>query len=273
MEDKNIKEIIVSYIPERFAEDAGYREGHVRIINPLHECGIAGLHLPDMKIIAGDLAAGGNVECIAGSNCMSHEEKMIRGFVINRKKSSLVERLEAVNAFLPAMDNWAVCDSFCCDTKWVKKIRTDAERKMLWDHLADKAYSGKEFQVRYALIMAMCHYLDDQWMPDVFALLEDIRLDSIESSYRKGKTSRTRTVRLEKRGIFYHVCEEDAGFCQGEKPYYVRMGMAWLLATALAKNPVLTRRYLKNTGLPDDILKLYVRKAKESFRTRYENPF
>ena len=58
------------------------------------------------------------------------------------------------------------------------------------------------------------------------------------------------------------------GVVQGASPYYVRMGVAWLLATALAKFPDATRAYVHSSSLPDDVIKLYVRKARESFRTR-----
>ena len=53
------------------------------------------------------------------------------------------------------------------------------------------------------------------------------------------------------------------------------MAMAWLMATALAKYPELTRRLLAKarTRLPEDVLRLYVRKARESFRTRTVSPF
>jgi 3-methyladenine DNA glycosylase AlkD len=55
---------------------------------------------------------------------------------------------------------------------------------------------------------------------------------------------------------------------QGAAPYYVRMAVAWLLATALAKFPDRTRSFVNASRLPDDVLRLYVRKARESFRTR-----
>ena len=59
---------------------------------------------------------------------------------------------------------------------------------------------------------------------------------------------------------------------KGERPYYVRMAVAWLLATALAKLPDQTRAYVNDCNLPEDVIKLYKRKARESFRTRDVNP-
>ena len=59
---------------------------------------------------------------------------------------------------------------------------------------------------------------------------------------------------------------------KGERPYYVRMAVAWLLATALAKFPDQTRAYVNACNLPEDVIRLYKRKARESFRTRDVNP-
>ena len=58
------------------------------------------------------------------------------------------------------------------------------------------------------------------------------------------------------------------GAVQGAEPYYVRMGVAWLLATALAKFPDKTRVFVRSSHLPEDVVKLYIRKARESFKTR-----
>jgi len=48
----------------------------------------------------------------------------------------------------------------------------------------------------------------------------------------------------------------------------VRMAVAWLLATSLAKHTDRTREFVKESSLPEDIVKLYVRKARESLITR-----
>ena len=68
------------------------------------------------------------------------------------------------------------------------------------------------------------------------------------------------------------VVPEGKGVAIGEEPYYVRMAIAWLLATALAKIPDFTRAYVNSCNLSEDIIRLYKRKARESLRTRDVNP-
>ena len=48
-------------------------------------------------------------------------------------------------------------------------------------------------------------------------------------------------------------------------PHAPRRG---LLATALAKFPEQTRAFVRSSNLPADVIKLYIRKARDSFRTR-----
>ena len=111
--------------------------------------------------------------------------------------------------FVPHIDNWAVCDSYCSDAKWTGRLKGNGP-ETLWD----------------------------------FERISGIDFDRISSEYRDLKS-----------------------------PYYVRMGVAWLLATALAKFPDRTRKFVNSSPCPEDVLKLYVRKARESFRSRTVSPF
>ena len=99
----------------------------------------------------------------------------------------------------------------------------------------------------------MCYFLNDEWLDKVFERINGLDFGRIKSKYKtvKGKPKLAQQ-----------------GTVQGTEPYYVRMGVAWLLATTLAKFPDETRAFVRSSNLPDDIVKLYIRKARESFRTR-----
>ena len=155
-------------------------------------------------------------------------------------KCTWEERIHLLNTYIPVLDNWAVCDSFCCNAKWALKLPPQT----LWDFLLPYYHSDKEFEVRFAIVMSMCYLMNEEWLPTIFHQLETIRLSDIVSEY-----------------TFTHP------------PYYVRMGIAWLLATALAKYPEETHLFVNHTSLSDDVKKLYARKARESFRTRNVSPY
>ena len=244
-----IEEILTPLICERFIHDEKYRQGHIRIINALPGRRILGLHLPEMKQVAKALAKQADVWDILHKFEQEHqtdrfrltyEETLVWGLTINALKCSWEERLSLLKPYIPILDNWAVCDSFCCNAKWALKIPSQT----LWEFLLPYYHSDKEFEVRFAIVMSMCYLLNEEWLNTIFQQLENIDLRSIHSDYTNLPS-----------------------------PYYVRMGIAWLLATALAKYPDETRKFVNASSLTEDVKRLYARKARESFKTRNISAF
>ena len=244
-----IEDKLIPLICERFRNEEKYRQGHIRIINALPERRILGLHLPEMKQMAKTLARQANVPEIlhafeqehqADRFSLTYEETLVWGLTINALKCSWEERLSFLKRYIPVLDNWAVCDSFCCNAKWALKIPPQA----LWDFLLPYYQSNKEFEVRFAIVMSMCYLLKEEWLTIIFKQMECIALSGIHTEYTNLPS-----------------------------PYYVRMGMAWLLATSLAKYPNETRRFVNASSLSEDVKRLYARKARESFKTRNVSAF
>jgi hypothetical protein len=106
--------------------------------------------------------------------------------------------------------------------------------------------------------MSMIFFLDTESFPKVTARLDSIDFSKIQSEFMSPK---------EVKGA-----DRVRGVAKGERPYYVRMAVAWLLATALAKIPEQTRKYVNDCGLPEDVVRLYKRKVRESFKTKDVSP-
>ena len=244
-----IEERLAPLICERFLREEKYRQGHIRIINALPGRRILGLHLPEMKQVAKVLAK--QVDALEVLHAfeqehqkerfgLTYEETLVWGLTINALKCSWEERLSLLKPYIPVLDNWAVCDSFCCNAKWAQKLPPQT----LWEFLLPYFHSDQEFEVRFAIVMSMCYLMKDEWLSVVFGQLEALDLSKIQSEYTSLPS-----------------------------PYYVRMGMAWLLATALAKFPDETRAFVNGSSLTKDVKRLYARKARESFRTRNVSAF
>ena len=264
-----IEHLLQPLVCERFRNDTRYREGHLRVVNALPERCIMGLHSPEIKQVAKQLSReGGKVVmpdgthqfCANGaevirafeavsSGSLCYEETVIWGYLINLEKCSLEERLAMLGRYVSVLDNWAVCDSYCAHAKWMAR----ADKAALWAFLERWFDSEREFEVRFAVVVSMCYFLNEEWLNKVFERINRLNFGRIKSKYKtvKGKPK---------------VAQQ--GTVQGAEPYYVRMGVAWLLATALAKFPDATRAFVRSSNLPEDVVKLYIRKARESFRTR-----
>ncbi len=264
-----IEHLLQPLVCERFLTDARYREGHLRVVNALPERRVVGLHSPEIKSVAKQLSReGGEVAmpdgvrqiCANGtevirafeavpSESLCYEETVIWGYLINLEKCLLDERLAMLGRYVPVLDNWAVCDFYCAHAKWMVR----ADKEALWAFLQPWFCSEREFEVRFAVVVARCYFLNEEWLDKVFERINGIDFGCIKSKYKTAK-GKPKVVQQ--------------GTVQGAEPYYVRMGVAWLLATALAKFPDATRAFVRSSNLPEDVVKLYIRKARESFRTR-----
>ena len=263
-----IEHLLQPLVCERFKNDARYRDGHLRVVNALPKRHVLGLHSPEMKQMTkqlshngGNVVVNGNiVRCTNGkeiinsfetmaSESLCYEETVVWGFLINIEKCVMEERFAMLERYIPVLDNWAVCDSYCANAKWMAR----ADKEVLWAFIQPYFSSVREFEVRFAIETAMTYFLKEEWLERVFEQLSNLDFNRIASEYRteKGKPK---------------VAQQ--GTVQGAAPYYVRMGVAWLLATALAKFPEQTRAFVRSSRLPDDVVKLYIRKARESYRTR-----
>lgn len=264
-----IEKLLEPLVSERFRNEEKYRLGHTRILNPLPGRAVMGLHIPDMREVAKALAVREDASTIIadfgkeaekGREALAYEELMVWGMMINFIKGTAEEKLAMLEKFVPQIDNWGVCDSVSPGARWFRK----ADKS--WEILCRYFASDREFEVRFATVMSMCHFMDERYLPRIFWQFDALDFNRIRSDYLG--PSETRAA-----GGPEKVLSSGRGVVIGESPYYVRMGVAWCLATALAKFPDETRGYLRHSCLPEDVLKLYARKARESFRTRDISPF
>lgn len=253
------EDALLPFVSERFKYEPRYREGHLRVINALPGRKVLGLHVPEMKQIAKTWTKTFGRDLITSfssvpTDSLCHEEIVIWGLMINNLPCSVQERFSMLQDYVPVLDNWAVCDTYCSHAKWMEKV----DKTHLWSFLQPWFASEREFEVRFAIVVSMCYFLHDDWIEQVFSRIGAIDYSHIRSEYRtcKGKPAHAQM-----------------GVVQGTSPYYVRMAVAWLLATALSRFPGKTRTFVRSSELPADVIKIYVRKAKESFRTRMVDAF
>ena len=254
-----IQDLLNPLVCPRFLEDQRYRNGHLRVINALFDTKILGVHIPELKKLAKDLSKRSDAADLLASfeqvfhkGSICFEERIVWGLLINTLNASEEQKYAYLRAFVPAMDNWAVCDTICCNIKWIN------DKSALWEFLQPYFESDREFDVRFAVVMSMIFFLDEESFPKVTSKLDSLDFSRIHSEFMSPKEAkRTQQAR---------------GVAKGERPYYVRMAVAWLLATGLAKIPEMTRAYVNSCRLPEDVIRLYKRKARESFKTRDVNP-
>ncbi len=81
---------------------------------------ILGVRMPKLRAYAKELAK--NPDVLAFQDDFYYEETLLRGMIIGYMKADVETRLQYISEFVPKIDNWGVCDSFCSTLKF--KIRS-----------------------------------------------------------------------------------------------------------------------------------------------------
>ncbi len=133
---------------------------------------ILGVRLPLLRRIAKQLSKSNWRNYLQTAQNASFEETMLQGMVIGYVNCSPEERFSYIRMFVPRIDNWSVCDSFCTGLKFTKEYP-----EQMWDFLQPYLMSDQEFYIRFAVVMLLSYYIDEAHIADVLHLLDTIQQD------------------------------------------------------------------------------------------------
>ena len=139
-------------------QDSKYREMQIRIIPSVKPESIIGVRTPALRSMAKQLA--GQKETEAFLNDLPHtyfEENQLHAFILSGMKD-YAKCLQALERFLPYVDNWATCDQM--SPRVFRK-----HRKELADSIREWIGSAEPYTVRFGIGMLMEHYLDADFDP------------------------------------------------------------------------------------------------------------
>lgn len=129
-----------------------------------------GVRVPDMRAIAKSVIKQGPEDFLALSRTDSYEEIMLRGMVIAGMKLPLPERLPLIEGFLPLIDNWAVCDTFCGSLK----LRSPEDKGLMWGFIGPLFPDPREFYARFALVMFLSHFVEPGYIEPGLSHIETL---------------------------------------------------------------------------------------------------
>lgn len=130
---------------------------------------IKGVRLPILRRIAKNI--DDNVKFLEKVSNDSFEETMLEGFVIgNLKDKQLV--IKYTNLFVPKINNWSICDSFCSSLKIVNKNKV-----YFFDYLCSYKFSNNEFTLRFMIVMFLNYYIDLEYLDRIFKIVDEIKKD------------------------------------------------------------------------------------------------
>lgn len=102
-----------------------------------------------------------------------YEEIMLQGMLIGLKKDKEIANiLKNIEKFVPKIDNWAVCDTFCAGLKITKK-----NLDKMWEFLQKYVKSSKEFEIRFGVVMILDYYITESYLDRNFKVFDSIKSD------------------------------------------------------------------------------------------------
>ena len=199
-------------------QDLKYKEFHSKLLPTVNSDKIIGVRIPQLRKMG---------KALTDDNFQwdYYEEIMLHGFYIGYAKLSYEERIALLDNFVPKIDNWAVCDCVSSTLKFINKNKAE-----FLEYLKKYMQSDKEYEIRFAIVVLMEYYIDDEY--------SDLAVNyfkSIKSDY-----------------------------------YYVNMAAAWALSVAFVKYREKVLPLIENNVLTKEIHNMTISKIRDSFRVDKE---
>ncbi len=135
---------------------------------------VLGVRLPLLRKLAGEIAKGDWRSYIntygAADPDEYFEETTLHGLVLGCVKLDIEELLGHAAAFIPKINNWSVCDSFCTSLKAAKR-----HKERFWEFLQPYLASDKEYELRFGVVMLLNYYVEEEYIGSVLQLLDRIK--------------------------------------------------------------------------------------------------
>lgn len=152
-------------------QDKKYKEFQKGICPGVEE--IIGIRIPILRNYAKELLKRYDFKYLM-ENIPSnyYEEIMLQGMLIGQAKLDFNKIIKYVEDFIPKIDNWAVCDTFCTGLKITKKHKEE-----MWDFIQKYIKSDKEFYIRFGIVLILNYYIDEDYLYKDFNIFDSIKSD------------------------------------------------------------------------------------------------
>ena len=205
--------------------DTKYKEFHSSLCPGTEN--IIGVRVPILRNYAKELFSVQNwKETIKQIDNQYYEEIMLQGMLIGQAKKENIEIvLKYIEEYVSKIDNWAICDVFCAGLKITQKYKEE-----MWNFIQKHLKSDKEFEIRFAIVMILDYYIEEEYIKKDLEILDKITHEG----------------------------------------YYVKMAIAWAISVCLIKFYDETIKYLQDCNLDNWTYNKAIQKALESYRITNE---
>ena len=140
-------------------QDPAYRDFHSKLVPNIDKETVIGVRTPMLRAYAKQLCKEEPETAKAFMQILPHdfyEENNLHGLLISNLAKSAEEALDAVDVFLPYVDNWATCDLL--PPKIFKRNLQEVRRRIMPWLASDDTY-----RVRFALVSLLTFFLEEEF--------------------------------------------------------------------------------------------------------------
>ncbi|SHN78036.1 3-methyladenine DNA glycosylase AlkD [Paenibacillus sp. ov031] len=130
---------------------------------------LLGVRLPEIRKMAKQIVKEDWRAYLKTADDDYFEEVMLQAMVIGHAQADIEELLQHIAWFVPKIDNWSVCDSFCGGLKYTK-----AHLDQVWHFLQPYLVSNQEYDIRFGVVMLLNFYMEEKYISRVLASLDTI---------------------------------------------------------------------------------------------------
>ena len=99
-----------------------------------------------------------------------YEELMLEGMLIGLADGVGIARRQQLNLiadFVPLVDNWGICDSFCAGLKLFQE-----DKESGWAFLQPFLQSGQEYEIRFGLVMLLDYFVEKEYLSRIWDVMD-----------------------------------------------------------------------------------------------------
>lgn len=150
--------------------DPRYKEFHGSLCPNINN--IIGVRVPVLRKYAKELLKEYDLEFLLRNIGEDYyEEIMLQGMVIGlSKEENLSKVIKNIEQFVPKIDNWAICDTFCAGLKITNKNKEE-----MWKFINKYSDSEKEFELRFYIVMMIDYYIEEQYIDKCLEAFNSIK--------------------------------------------------------------------------------------------------
>lgn len=153
--------------------DLKFRAFHSSLVPDTDSNSFIGIRMPFMRKLAKEISKGNARKFLDISKSEYYEQRIISAIVTGLiKTNDYDDFISLVNAFMPKINNWAVCDCFCAGLKEVKKYK-----KEFFEYLSKYLNSNNEWYIRFAFVMMLNYYLESEYIDEVLKRCDSVNSD------------------------------------------------------------------------------------------------